>query len=162
MGDRAPAGRLDTVVATISELSKDPSTLVFGFGIGNASDSALGSQFVGAYFEKFSQFPSSTFANLLLEFGVLGLGLVLLLHLFIFADSLAVARQDRGLPGALAIGWTGTTAVIVLCFPYTELITMPVTSFLYWYFSGIVAASRMRGVLSAAAPPPGRNLQAAI
>ncbi|MEX2343361.1 MAG: hypothetical protein WD647_10615 [Steroidobacteraceae bacterium] len=161
MGDRATAGRLDTIMAALSELSKDPSTLFFGFGIGNASDSALGSQFVGAYFEKFSQFPTSTLAGLLLEFGVLGLGLVLLLHLLIFADSLAVARQDHGLPGALAVGWTGTTAVIMLCFPYTELIAMPVTSFLYWYFSGLVVASRMRGVQSAVAPEPVRKLQAA-
>lgn len=159
IGDRAPAGRLDGIVAAISELSKDPSTLVFGYGIGNASDSALGSQFVGAHFEKFSLFPSSTLVHLLLEFGVLGLGLVLLLHWLIFLDSLAVARQDPGIIGALALGWTGVSAVIVIAFPYTTIITFAAVSYLYWYFSGIVAASRMRAAVGAEVPgrsPPAK------
>ena len=103
------AGRLDGIVAAFSELSKDPMKLMFGYGIGNASDSALGSQFVGAQFERFSLFPDTTLSVLLLEVGVLGIGLVLLLHWLVFRDSLAVARSDSGILGALAVGWTGTS-----------------------------------------------------
>ena len=65
----------------------------------------------------------------------------------IFLDSLAVARQDPGIIGALALGWTGVTAVIVIAFPYKTIITFSAMSYLYWYFSGIVAASRMRAVV---------------
>jgi hypothetical protein len=148
LGPRPP-GRLDGVVAAFSELSKDPTQLLFGYGIGNVSDSALGAQFVGAHYETFSLFPLTTLTVLLLEHGLFGLGLVLFLHWLIFRDSLALARQHQGIVGAIAMGWTGVTAVLIIAFPYVGMITFTVVSYLYWYFSGLIAATRMRDLVQA-------------
>jgi hypothetical protein len=152
-----PPGRLDAVIVAFSELSKDPTQLVFGYGIGNASESALGAQFTGAHFETFAPFPSSTLSALMLEVGILGLALVLLLHWLIFLDSLAVARRDPGILGAVAMGWTGVTAVLVIGFPYVGIITFPAMSYLFWYFSGLLAASRMRAAVTAEVPQGSRS-----
>ncbi|MEO8464145.1 MAG: hypothetical protein ABI640_02300 [Gammaproteobacteria bacterium] len=150
-GEQREAGRLDGVFAAFSEFSKNPTNMVFGYGIGNASESSLGRQFVGAHHEQFANFPFTTLLNLFLEEGLFGLGLVLFLHWMIFTDSLAVARQGTGLLGALAIGWVGVTVVIIMSFPYTKLITFPAVSYLYWYFSGLIVASRMRAAENAEA-----------
>jgi hypothetical protein len=158
---RAP-GRLDGVFVAFSELSKDPTQLVFGYGIGNASDSALGAQFSGAYLETFAPFPATTLTVLLLELGVLGLALVLFLHWLIFLDSLAIARRDPGILGAVAMGWTGVTAVLIIGFPYVGIVTFPAMSYLFWYFSGLLAAARMRSAVSAEIPHGSRSVQPGV
>ena len=144
IGDQREAGRLDGMIVAVSELSRDPATLLFGLGIGNASDSALGAQFHGVYFRMFEYFPLNSFSFILLEFGLLGLLLVLSLHWIIFRECFAVARADRALMGALAIGWAGVSVTIAASLIYTNPIFSPALSYLYWYFSGVLVAFRIR------------------
>jgi len=139
-------GRVDSILVAVSELSKDPTRLVFGFGIGNASDSALGNQFTGAYYNLFKNFTITALTALFLELGLLGLGLVLLLHWLIFRDSVAVARSDDGMVGTLAAGWAGVSAAIVMGMLYSSALESATLSYLYWYFSGTIAAFRMRSL----------------
>lgn len=138
------AGRVDAITVPVKTLARDPGQFVFGLGIGNASDSALGPQFTGEYFRRFEPFRQSTASVLILETGVLGLALVMLLYLMIFRDARFVARHDSGLGGAMAAGWTGAVAVIVVATFYVEMMAYGSTSFLFWYFSGLLAAHRMR------------------
>lgn len=158
VGDEDGKGRrFDGTFAAVSELSKDPATLFFGFGIGNASDSALGEDFIGAYYDLFSNLPMTSFSNILLEFGLLGVGLVLLVHGLIFRDSMTMARRpDAGIASVIAVGWTGVTAIFVLGLLYANIVPSNALSFLYWYFSGLIVASRMRTAL--AVPSPKRVL----
>ena len=164
--DRAPPGRLDTVVVPLREISHDPVSLVFGLGIGSVRESsALGPQFTGAYYRRLEYFTFTSLGSFLSELGLLGTGLVFLLYWLIFQDSLAVARRDSSTTGAIAVGWCGVVGVVVLgCF-YKQLEMFESLSYLFWYFSGLVAASRMRGAARDTEPArvrPSRASKAAI
>jgi hypothetical protein len=142
------AGRLDAILVPLRELSADPATLFFGLGIGNASSSALGLQYAGEHYWKFSQFMTHGFAHITLELGIFGLLLVIALLACIYSDSAIVSRHDDGFFGALAAGVAGATVVIALSLIYKDLITHISMSFLFWYFAGLVAAHRMRIVVA--------------
>lgn len=145
------AGRIDALVVPLRELSRDPGQLAFGLGIGNVSDSALGEQFVGKHFRRLEPFRISQASILLMETGVLGLAFLLLFCWMVFRDAWVVAHRDTGLHGALAVGWMGVMAVIVVATFYKQMATYGV-AFLFWLFCGIVAARRMRLALTAPEP----------
>jgi hypothetical protein len=158
LGAQAPAGRIDAIVEPLPLLARDPARLVFGLGIGNASPSSLGDQFVGAYNRLLGRYLVSSGSTFIMEIGFLGTALVFLLLWHIFRDSLVVAGRDPGLHGAIAIGWTGCTVIIAASVFYKELHLAESLSYLFWYWSGLVAAQRMR--LAAGAPAiatPDRN-----
>jgi hypothetical protein len=127
----------------LNYLVKEPSRLAFGLGIGNASHSQLGEQFTGQYHVQFDRFELSSMSMFLLELGLIGTLLVFVLHWLIWRDSLIVARTDKGLMGAIAASWAGITAIMVLAVPYKTCYVFQSLSFLFWYFSGLVAARRM-------------------
>jgi hypothetical protein len=144
------AGRVDAIVIPLEELAHDPPELAFGLGVGNASDSALGTQFTGHYFRRFEPFRLSTGALLIMETGLLGLTLVYVLYWLIFRDVRWVATHHQGLTGALAVGWMGVVAVITIATFYTNVMSSNALSFLFWYFSGYVAAKHAAPVRHAA------------
>jgi hypothetical protein len=144
LGARRETGRIDAIVVPLKRLSNDPVQLAFGLGIGNASHSSLGPQFVGAYFPLYSGFLVSSFSYFLLEIGLFGTALVFVLYWLIFRDSVTVARADDTLTGWIAIGWTGVTALMVVATPYKAMHVYESLSYLFWYFSGLIAARRMR------------------
>jgi hypothetical protein len=80
----------------------------------------------------------------LLEHGALGIVLVLTLHWLILHDSLAVARRDRGPMGALAAGWVGVSVVMAIGLVYHTPVTSLALSYLFWFYSGLIAAYRQR------------------
>jgi hypothetical protein len=137
-------GRVDALVVPIEQLARDPTAFAFGYGIGNASDSALGREFTGDYYRRYESFILSSATMLMLEIGMFGLGCVLVLFLFILRDARIVARQDDGLIGALAAGWIGVTVTMGASLFYSTIIAHGTFSFLFWYFSGVIAAQRMR------------------
>jgi hypothetical protein len=137
-------GRSDAILIPLKEMARDPTHLAFGLGIGNASQSSLGSNFSGKYFRKFEPFHRSAASNFILEIGLLGLTWVLLLNYLIYKDSRAVAELDQRVIGTLAVGWAGVTAVITLGVFYAPIVTSEPLSYLFWYFSGVVAAQRVR------------------
>jgi hypothetical protein len=147
------AGRLDSIEVPLQQLSRDPVQLVFGLGIGNASHSSLGPQFIGAYYTLFEGFLVSSLSTFLLEIGLLGVAMVFLLYWLIFRDSLAVAQMDHGFMGAIAVGWAGITVLMTIALPYITSHIYPSLAYLFWYMSGLVAAARMR--LAFAAVPAG-------
>lgn len=138
------AGRVDSIIVPLQRLSKDPITLIFGYGMGNASDSSLGHGFVGEHFDVFSRFLVIGFSRLLLELGVLGTLLVFTVFWLVYQDARAVARHRDDIVGALAAGWVSVTIVMGVCIFYKDLIVQTSVSYLFWYFSGLIAASRMR------------------
>src|ERR1700722_11376209 len=112
LGTQRQAGRIDAIVIPLSRLSADPVSLAFGLGIGNASHSSLGPQFIGAYYPIYEGFLVSSLSVFLLEIGVCGTALVFVLYWMIFCDSLAVARSDDSLTGWVAVGWSGVALLI--------------------------------------------------
>jgi hypothetical protein len=140
-------GRVDALKIPLREMARDPTHMVFGLGIGNASESSLGEQFNGEYFDKFAPFVRSAASRFILEIGLLGLACVFLLDYLIYRDARVVADTDEGIIGMLAVGWTGVTMVIILATPYSVLDTSEAISYLFWYFSGVIAAHRARAPL---------------
>jgi hypothetical protein len=52
--------------------------------------------------------------------------------------------MDRGLMGAIAVGWAGITVLMTIAMPYITSHIYPSLAYLFWYMSGLVAAARMR------------------
>jgi hypothetical protein len=138
------AGRVDAIVTPVRELSRDPSSLAFGLGVGNVSNSALGIQFEGRYFQRFAPFLKSAASRILLELGLVGIVSVLALYWLVFRDARRVAESDEGLIGAIALAWTGVVATMGLGLVYVDGIAAESLSVLFWYFSGLIAAHRVR------------------
>jgi hypothetical protein len=132
--------------------------LVFGLGIGNASHSSLGPQFIGAYYALYEGFLVSSLSVFLLEIGIFGTALVFVLYWLILRDSLAVARIDDSLTGWIAIGWCGVVLLVVVATPYKTMHAYGSLSYMFWYFSGLIAARRMRLAVGAEARQPAVSL----
>ncbi|MGH9521039.1 MAG: hypothetical protein ACRD3E_00755, partial [Terriglobales bacterium] len=147
--EKSEAGRVDALSAPLTSFSSDPIRLAFGLGVGNASTSPLGPQFTGRYARTYGIFATETSAaTFLVETGVFGLALILLLHYLVLQDAMFVVRRDNGLMGALACGWVGAWLVITLGNFYIAAHFLDAGSYIPWFFSGLMAAKRER--LSAA------------
>ena len=69
VGSYEAAGKVDAILVPLRVLSRDPSLLAFGLGIGNVSDSALGGDFSGEHFQRYGHFVQSGVSVLLWETG---------------------------------------------------------------------------------------------
>ena len=143
VGTKKDIRRGDAINVTVDYLEKDPIRLALGIGIGSASPSQLGPAFEGDSHALFGGFLNLSFTYFLLETGVLGMGLILLLHWLVFRDSLELARLDHGIAGAFAIGWSGVVALMALSLFYVSIHLYESVTYLYWYFAGYVAAQRV-------------------
>ncbi|HEY6456512.1 MAG TPA: hypothetical protein VIY90_14660 [Steroidobacteraceae bacterium] len=140
IGTLKPVRRGDAISIPLQYLSQDPLRLAFGLGLGNASSSSLGQNFVGDYYGLFRSFLIMSFSVFLLEIGVLGTVLVFVLYWLVGRDCLTVARKDGGILGGVASGWIGVVAVMVMATFYTTTHMYSSLSYFYWYFSGVVIA----------------------
>lgn len=136
--------RLDALVIPLQHLARDPVQLAFGLGIGNVSHSALGKKFTGHYFYQFEYFVLHSASRLVLETGVLGLALVLFLLWVISTDARRVAEGDSHVFGVIGVGWVGCVAVIGAGMFWKDIIGSSALGYMFWYFSGLVVAQRMR------------------
>jgi hypothetical protein len=152
VGKRGDVGRVDSMVVPFEHFANDPVHLLIGVGIGNASGTSLtGSGGRGAYYSLLGRYTECTSGSaFMVEIGVLGLALVLLLYWLIARDAIALAAHDSTIIGALALGWVGVTAVMLLATFYKNIHAFESLSYLFWYFSGVIAAARTKLEVSAA------------
>ena len=144
VGTKKDVRRGDAILVPLQFLAKDPVRLAFGLGTGAVSPSNLGQSFQGDYHLLFKQFLIISFSFFLLEFGIFGVALILLLFWLVFADTLAVVRNDKNtLLGAFAVGWAAVVAIFALDIVYTIFHEFASVTYLYWYFAGLVCARRM-------------------
>lgn len=140
--ERYRSRRLDAIILAVRVLSTDPTKLMLGLGIGNASES-VSTKFAGQYsFLSEEGVIYAAISSLLWEVGVLGLILYLMFFYFIFSDSRYLSKhsQTRSLPGSFALGWTGVTVMIIVSLPYKNIFLYEPICVLFWYFSGYVVA----------------------
>jgi cell division protein FtsW (lipid II flippase) len=161
VGATGAVGRGDAILVPLRELAKSPPQLVFGLGIGNASVSSLGPRFNGRYAAVYGRFVMHSFSLLTLEFGLLGAFLVLLLYWLILRDSLTVASASNDTKGVLALAWVGITTVIAIGSFYKNLILFESLGYLFWFYSGLIAAERMRLARSRTRAARSRDARAA-
>jgi cell division protein FtsW (lipid II flippase) len=158
VGETGRSGRGDAFIVPLRSLSNDPVQLIFGLGIGNSSESALGEKFTGFYFERYKPFLLHQFAYLVLELGLMGTSLVFVLFWLVFRDSCVVAQNNKKGKGVLALGWTGVTAILTIGMFYKQFIRFDSISFLFWFYAGLVAAERVRMAKQNAAAFSNRQL----
>lgn len=137
-------GRVDAVLFPLKELATDPTKLFFGFGMGNTTESGFGIGFSGRYYDLYGVFTIHSIALILLELGISGIILIGLLYWFILRDSIVVAKSGEGTVRILALGWIGVTILIAIGSVYKNLIYFESISYLFWFYSGLIAAERMR------------------
>jgi hypothetical protein len=142
--EKGHVGRVDALVVPLKILSADPIKFAFGLGIGNVGNSSLGAAFTGKYQKAYGPFvegfSSGTF---LLEVGVVGFMLILLLHFMVLQDALFVARHDKELTGVIAAGWVGVSIVVIPGMFYTSIHVVEAFSYCYWFFSGLIVTRRL-------------------
>lgn len=149
MGGNAPlgarkVGRADAILVPLKHNAEDPVELALGLGMGNASTSSLGRQFAGAYGYQMEPYVKSSASVLILETGLLGLLIALFVNWLVYADARVVARRGEGVVATLAVGWAGVAAIMAISTFYANLIAHEAISYLFWYFSGLIAAERVR------------------
>jgi hypothetical protein len=140
------AGRLDSILVPINEMARDPVSFTFGLGLGNVSESAFGVQFTGKYFYRYRPFLKSAASRFILEIGIVGFLVSLTFLWLVFRDAIAVSRYGPGPVGDLAAGWIGVVVVMLIATFYTDTLSAPSLLYPFWYFSGVIAAARMRHV----------------
>ncbi|HEY6454258.1 MAG TPA: hypothetical protein VIY90_03145 [Steroidobacteraceae bacterium] len=143
VGTDEEAGRTTSLVAPFMQLGHDPINLTLGLGIGNVSQSSLGTQFTGHFATLYWNFAHGlSLSMFLFEIGLFGTTLVLLLHWMVLRDALYVSHRDSGLLGALAPGYVGAWLTITVGLLYLTIHTFESLSFMFWFFSGLLAARR--------------------
>jgi hypothetical protein len=145
VGTGEEAGRGTALMAPVEAFSRDPARLVFGLGLGNASQSGLGPQFSGRYAGLYGNFVvEESISGFLFELGFLSTALILLLHWTVLRDILFVGRHDQGLYGAIAPGYVGAWIAITISLFYLTIHNFESISFMAWFFAGLFAARRER------------------
>jgi len=138
LGDKShKMGRIDSVLLPIQEFSDTPLRMMWGVGIGNASQSFL-TRFSGEYSE-YAEHMRGVITQLLWEIGIGGVILMLWFLALIFRDTLRL-RADTSTYGAIAQGWIGVLFIIFLCLIYNNFLHNNVIGFLFWYICGHIAA----------------------
>jgi hypothetical protein len=143
VGTKKDVRRGDAIVVPFQYLARDPVQLMFGLGMGAVSPSKFGKNFEGPYYLLFTPFLITSFSVYLLEFGLLGLAVIGVLFWMVFWDTLAVARSDESIVGALAIGWTGVVVLFALSVVYSPFHEFTSVNYMYGYFSGLLCARRL-------------------
>jgi hypothetical protein len=140
-------GRFDTIILSYRDVSKDLGTLMFGLGIGNVLDT---------YFQGFSGDASKklqyagggpALPSLLWEVGLSGVVVYVAFFCFLFRDALLLRNSDD-IFGSFALGWSAVIAIIGISLVYNNFMRPNILNFMFWYFSGVVAAkaSAMRSL----------------
>jgi hypothetical protein len=137
------SGKIDSLFLPFQAARNDPTQVVFGLGIGNVSPSSMGPGFEGDHFRRYGRLMGPTTSVFLWEIGLIGTGLAFLILYMIFRDA-RVAREAEGITGAIALGWIAIIGIMFIAWFYKKTIGSDALSYLFWFYSGVVAAASLR------------------
>lgn len=131
-------GRIDTMILPIKILSKKGVIVLYGTGLGNASDT-FSDLLVGEYFWAIDEYGAdwTTVSHLLWEIGIIGVLFALTLFFMIFRDAMKL-RHNQENSGSISLGWLGVISVIMISMPYTNFLGHNVMGYLIWFFNGYI------------------------
>ncbi len=133
-------GRGDLLVLPAKTLyEKDPVKLITGLGMGSVTDTPVGE--LEGEFSHFREegLVQNSFSYLFWEVGILGILLSSIFMLMIFQDAKRLSRGPK-LANIIGTGWLGVVPVIAISLFYKDIIPVNSLMYLFWYFSGFVAA----------------------
>ncbi|MEA3437043.1 MAG: hypothetical protein U9R43_11300 [Thermodesulfobacteriota bacterium] len=135
--------RFDSIELAVDQLSKT-GNLLLGVGIGNASDS-FSDKLTGEYYKKYWQLrPGMTYLSYLLwEQGFVGVLLFIFFFGLVLQDSIYLSTRND-IAAAISLGWISVVMIIFGSFVYFNTFYQNIFGYLFWYFSGYIAAQRYR------------------
>ena len=135
--------RFDSIELAVDQLSKT-GNLLLGVGIGNASPS-FSDKLTGEYYKKYWQLqPGMTnLSYLLWEQGLVGVLLFIFFFGLVLQDSIYLSTRND-IAGAISLGWISVVMIISGSFVYFCTFGQNIFAYLFWYFSGYIAAQRYR------------------
>jgi hypothetical protein len=136
-------GKIDSLFLPFKAARHDVTQLAFGLGIANVSPSSLGHGFEGEYARRYGLLMGPTTAVFLWEIGLIGTTLAFLILYMVFRDA-RVAREAEGITGALALAWIAVTGIMFIAWFYKKTVGSDALSYLFWFYSGVIAAASMR------------------
>lgn len=136
------AGMVDALYAPIVHMHADVIRWAFGYGPGNVSDSALGSQFTGQYYAQFERLNVATAGRLVLELGIPGFLLCLLFLVMVANDSLRAAGTCKGTAAVFSLSTVGMAAIAMFAIVYRDIIVSPAISYLFAFLAGHAISQR--------------------
>ncbi len=135
--------RVDSMVLTIKEVSKDAAVFVFGRGLGYTQRSYLSGKPDLKDNSKTSaiQYRTSdlTITIILWEFGLMGVILFFLFIVILYRDTLKISKIE-GMFGSFALGWSAVVLMLGVCAFYTNTLRPNSINIPFWYFCGMVAS----------------------
>ena len=137
-------GRVDSYIFAFQEISKNILNLLFGFGIGNVSES-FSPSLSGEYADKYSSLgvKMTSFTLTLWERGVSGVFLYYFLFFMVFKYSRRLSIRDSSL-GALSNGWSVISLLMMIFVLYSHIILENTIGYLFWYFSGYIISENFK------------------
>lgn len=135
-------GILDGLFAPIQHVHEDVVRWFFGYGAGNISDSALGSQFTGKYFYQFEGLSVGTAGQLVLELGFPAFLLSQLFIMLVANDSFRVSERSQGMGGVFALATTGAAVVIPFAMIYRNILDSSAICLTFALLAGYVISCR--------------------
>lgn len=135
--------RLDSVRFAYLTIQKE-GKLLFGVGIGNASQSAIDG-FEGDYYNRYWRMrPGQVYlSRIIWEFGLFGV-LILIVFLGGIIQAALKVRHNPDLTGLLAQAWIPITAILIMSLVYFRTFEIDVIGFIYWFYSGHICAKAAR------------------
>ena len=135
--------RFDSIELAVDQLSRT-GNLLLGVGIGNASPS-FSDKLTGEYYKKYWQLqPGGTgLSHLLWEQGLVGVLLFIFFFGLVLQDSIYLSTRND-IAGAISLGWISVVMIISGSFVYFSTFGQNIFAYLFWYFSGYIAAQRYR------------------
>jgi len=140
-------GRFDTILLSYRDLSKDFGALTFGLGMGNVMDAHFQS-FGGSIFKNLRYVQRApALPSLFWELGLSGVVVYIAFFFFLFRDALLLRKSDD-IFGSFGLGWSAVIAIMGISLVYNNFMRLNILNFMFWYFSGVVAAkaSAMRAL----------------
>lgn len=141
--DEEKVGRIDAVLHAYRYLSQEQAKLFFGIGLGNVEHKKikfLENEDIGI--EKYVPY-STSLSNILWEFGITGLMLLLTFNLFLFFDTLKLKREE-GLAGSLGLGWSCICFLMIPTYVYINTFYIDVVNVIFWFLSGMIVSYTMK------------------
>jgi hypothetical protein len=137
-------GRADAMMIAVQRLSRDPTDLAFGLGIGNVSRSPVES-FSGEFLRYDALYGASMtqISHLLWEVGVVGTLIYLLFFFVLWRDATWLTKQ-KDFPGLFGHVWTATIVMLVPGLFYLPLFVVDEIAAPLWFYAGYAAAARAR------------------
>ena len=137
------SGRVDNVVTAFNTLhQKGLVELMVGLGMGSVTKSPI-EELSGEYVHYRDEgLVTISVAYLLYELGILGIIFSVIFIFLIFKDALYLSHGS-GLANIIGLGWLGVVPVILVSLMYKDIIPVNSIMYLFWYFSGYVAANSL-------------------